>query len=169
MKTFVACSAWAILVSAWPGLAEAQSQEYTRVYETYQAFTRRDSQTFNEVLVTASKAGFFDPRFASCLTALEQSWAARSKGSPCNAYSDPVQRAQCFGLDRPSYLLRWSGSLRTAVARGTPWWDTPIGREIAEGEARCRAVGSPELCQMFKGLMGLDDPQMRALLVCQQK
>jgi hypothetical protein len=167
MKTLVAWSAWAILVSAWPGLAEAQSPEYTRVYETYQAFTRRDAQSFNEILVKASKIGFFDQRFASCLTVLEKSWVAQSRGALCDAYPPgSVEKAGCYGRDRPGYLLRWSLSLRQAVSRGTPWDETEIGREIATGEAFCAVLGSPELCQMLKGAMQQDGPQMRTLLVC---
>jgi hypothetical protein len=170
MKTLLAFCACALLAAAWPGHAEAQPQDYTPVYDTYRLFTARDANSFNDFLVEAGRRGFFDKSFASCLTMLEQSWAAMSRDSACNQLPPgSVERAECFGRHRPSYLLRWSLSLRTAVSRGTAWPDTEIGREIAQGEAWCGVLGQGEFCRQLKVGTQQDATQMRPLLVCQQQ
>jgi hypothetical protein len=156
-----------MLAAAWPGHAEAQPAEYVGVYETYQMFTQRDSQSFNEVLLIAGRKGFFGERFASCLAAREKVWLSLSKGAMCEGYQPgSVEKAQCYGQNPPSYLIRWSLSLRDALGRGTHWGQTEIGREIAAGEQLCGLLGAPELCQAFKAATQLDAPRMRALLVC---
>jgi hypothetical protein len=143
----------------------SSSVESTAVYETYREFTDRDSQSFDNWI--AENAGKFDKNFFDCLTVLEQEWAASSRESLCDTYPPgSPEKAQCYGQHFPSYLLRWGQSLRAKLDRGTPWPQTQIGAEIAQGEAACAVFGAGELCRQFRALIQADSADRQSALVC---
>ena len=165
MKAFVACSAWAMLVAAWPHHAAAQG--YTFVFETYRAFTENDGRAFHNWLADNDKSGRFDKSFYACLTLREQSWAANGRQSVCEAYPPgSVEKANCYGQNPEAYLIRWSRSLRPTLAGKIQWPDTEIGREIGDGERLCGQFLPPEVCEQFRGLNRQDLQRVYPLLVC---
>lgn len=157
------------LFVAWyvPALA---AEQYTFVYDTYQASTEKSSQSFQSWLVYHSNRGKFDSAFYQCMSALEQWWLPQSEQhmAGCNAYPyGDIRKTQCASGNISGSLLVWSQDLRAALS-GTPWIKTFTGRNSAAGREACKFM--PGLCeQIIGGIKSLNPTMVRPRMVCTKK
>jgi hypothetical protein len=159
MKRGLCIALGIVLLVSFP--LSVQGQYYTGVLEVfYQSIAY--PERFDQYVV--NNQSLFDPRFFSCLSALEQYWTgqARQEEQICNGHVNPEWRQRCIDEAVFIKLPAWCANLRSVLAGQVQWVNTTHGAAAILGK---RLAGADLWVQSVNG--AFQSEMHRRIYLCQ--